>query len=74
MDRISNSPEKPSKLEPCPRLSRARGADEHLACLYCFGREEDVSTGVRARYCDYQPGVDPICFGFPEDCGTLVRG
>jgi hypothetical protein len=74
MDPDSNTPKKPPKLQPCPRVGSARGADEHLACPYCFGREAEVGTGERAKFCDYEPGVDPVCFGFPENCGTLVRG
>ncbi len=50
----------------CRRLRIRRAIPDHLACPYCFGSAGDVKTGVRARFCDFQPGVDPIVFGFPD--------
>ncbi len=49
----------------CPRLGRRRADPDHHACLYCFGGFDEIATGRRARFCDFQPGVDPILFGFP---------
>ena len=50
----------------CRRLKRPRAIGDHKACPYCFGRVEDVESGEHERFCDFQPGKDPICFGFPE--------
>lgn len=58
----------------CRRLNVTRSVEEHLACAYCFGKEADVAEGRPQRFCDFQPGVDPVCFGFPEQSERLMRG
>jgi len=58
----------------CRRLQVERSVDEHTSCPYCFGKAKDVAEGDRGRFCDFEPGADPICFGFPEDAGRLVSG
>ena len=50
----------------CRRLKRPLPVGEHKNCSYCFGDVGDVETGEYARFCDYEEGKDPICFGFPE--------
>jgi hypothetical protein len=50
----------------CRRLSVERDVAEHLSCPYCFGKAADVETGDRQKFCDFKPGEDPVCFGFPE--------
>jgi hypothetical protein len=64
----------PSRHVVCRRLNAERSSEEHLACAYCFGKAADVAAGDKARFCDYQPGVDPICFGFPEGSERIERG
>ncbi len=50
----------------CVRLNQARTASEHRDCPYCYGKNAEVQSGDRSHFCDYQPGKDPIQFGFPE--------
>jgi len=50
----------------CRRIKLHMPLAEHLACSYCFGKEADVKTGDFERFCDFQEGKDPVCFGFPE--------
>lgn len=68
------STKKSEELVTCRRLHVDRSVDEHLACPYCFGKAKDVAKGDRACFCDFQPGVDPVCFGFPEGAGRLISG
>ncbi len=58
----------------CARIGRDRPVCEHRACPYCFGTAAEIETGVRATYCSFEPGADPICFGFPESSTRLLRG
>ena len=58
----------------CRRLDVERSPEEHLSCAYCFGKVADVAGGEHARFCDYEPGVDPISFGFPDGSERLTRG
>ena len=53
----------------CRRVDASLPPEEHATCPYCFGRVSDVATADHARFCDFHPGEDPICFGFPTDCG-----
>jgi hypothetical protein len=62
-----------AKAEPAPpgtvfcrRIKLPLPVAEHASCPYCFGKESDVKTGEHERFCDFQEGKDPICFGFPE--------
>jgi hypothetical protein len=50
----------------CRRILRSLPIAEHKACSYCFGTEEQIRSGGHERFCDFQEGKDPICFGFPE--------
>jgi hypothetical protein len=50
---------------PCPRIQRDRSIVEHLDCPYCFGSRVDVATGERKTFCDFEPRLDPIAYGFP---------
>jgi hypothetical protein len=58
----------------CRRLATLRTVEEHLGCPYCFGKRAEVEAGDRSEFCDYQPGVDPVTFGFPENSGRLANG
>jgi hypothetical protein len=49
----------------CRRLLRPLAIAEHLTCSYCFGKQKDVRTGDYRLFCDFEPGKDPIAFGFP---------
>ena len=53
----------------CRRLERPLPFREHLDCPYCFGNKADISTAEHACFCDFEPGKDPIHFGFPEGLG-----
>ncbi len=53
----------------CRRLERQLPVTEHLECAYCFGKAGEVATGKLDRHCDFEPGKDPINFGFPSDYG-----
>jgi len=50
----------------CRRIKLPLAVAEHASCPYCFGKEADVKTGDHEKFCDFQEGKDPICFGFPE--------
>jgi hypothetical protein len=50
----------------CPRTGCMRTIEQHRACPYCFGTVGDILAVDRRRFCDYQPRVDAVCFGFPE--------
>ncbi len=54
----------------CRRLERALPVGEHTDCPYCFGKKGDVQTTEHARFCDFEPGKDPIQFGFPDTYGA----
>lgn len=61
-----------SSAEPelqCRRVERSYRVEEHLRCPYCFGKREDIRAGHYECFCDFEPGVDPIVFGFPETHG-----
>jgi len=58
----------------CPRIERLRVLDEHLSCPYCFGHREDVASGERSRFCDFDRARDPVVFGFPENTSRLRDG
>ena len=49
----------------CRRIDLPIPVAEHASCPYCFGKEADIRTGDHAKFCDFQEGKDPICFGFP---------
>ena len=49
----------------CRRIHLPLAVADHKSCPYCFGAESDVRTGDHAKFCDFEEGKDPICFGFP---------
>ncbi len=53
---------------PCRRLDAKRTMKQHVECPYCFGSEQEIASRDWQRYCSFEPGVDPIVFGFPSDC------
>ncbi len=53
----------------CRRVERKLPVTEHLECAYCFGKPGEVATSEHERFCDFEPGKDPIHFGFPPDYG-----
>jgi hypothetical protein len=56
----------PTLRVECRRLEQARpSVDQHLTCPYCFGARADVESGDHRRFCDFEPGRDPVSFGFP---------
>jgi hypothetical protein len=57
----------------CRRLRRRLPDRDHLACPYCFGREQDVRSADHDRFCDFEEGKDPVVFGFPETHGRHQR-
>jgi hypothetical protein len=74
-----NETKKPTKAQPaakteagppgtvfCRRVKVALPIAEHKSCPYCFGKESDIKSGDHDKFCDFQEGKDPICFGFPE--------
>ena len=50
----------------CRRIGLPMPLSEHLSCPYRFGTEDDVKSGDYERFCDFQAGADPICFGDPR--------
>jgi len=57
----------------CRRLLRPQRLSEHRRCPYCFGAPDDIRSADHQRFCDFQPGVDPLAFGFPPGVGRLAR-
>jgi hypothetical protein len=64
----------PASRVACRRLNVARTTAEHRSCPYCFGEAADVAAGDHGLFCDYQPGIDPVCFGFPDGSERIARG
>jgi hypothetical protein len=58
----------------CRRVEATYTPEEHKDCPYCFGRVADVQTGDYKKFCDFKPGEDPICFGFPDDTSRNQQG
>jgi len=58
----------------CRRLERRLPLHEHATCPYCFGDVQEICTAEHQRFCDYQPGKDPIQFGFPPDSSRHQQG
>jgi len=57
----------------CRRLQKRLPEQEHLECPYCYGRVDDVRSKEHERFCDFQPGEDPIVYGFPTTHGRHQR-
>ena len=58
----------------CRRTGQDYCLDEHARCPYCFGSQKDLESGEHEKFCDFEPGKDPVSFGFPEDSSRLRRG
>ncbi len=67
-------PESDSGHVPCRRTGQSYDPCEHVRCPYCFGTESDVAPGDHEKFCDFEPGKDPVSFGFPEDLRRFRRG
>jgi len=68
-DRPTSTDSTSSEQVFCRRLERPLTISEHLDCLYCFGNKTEVRTADHDCFCDFEPGKDPINFGFPEGYG-----
>ncbi len=53
----------------CRRLKVPRAVGAHRDCSYCFGSAEAILSGDYERFCSFEAGVDPLCFGFPDTFG-----
>jgi hypothetical protein len=58
----------------CRRLARLVDLEEHESCPYCFGHRKELLTGRYETFCDWQPGRDPIQFGFPPGTRRELYG
>jgi hypothetical protein len=58
----------------CRRTNQDYDVEKHTQCPYCFGEEKDVATGDYEAFCDFQPGKDPVSFGFPENTARNRHG
>jgi hypothetical protein len=56
----------PERRTQCVRTGQLYDSSVHAACPYCFGSQADLSTGDRSRFCGFEPGRDPLNFGFPD--------
>jgi len=45
-----------------------------VRCPYCYGTAADVAGADPQTFCDYDPAVDPVHFGFPGDDTRTLRG
>jgi len=61
------------KLVRCRRTDQAFSVEGHAKCPYCFGRLEKIESGDHSGFCDFEPGKDPINFGFREDGSRYDR-
>ena len=62
------------KLVRCRRTGRDFDLGEHQKCPYCFGHAEEIETGEHEKFCDFEPGRDPVCYGFPGTTSREQRG
>jgi len=58
-----DSSEKP--VVHCRRVDQDKTPEEHVTCPYCFGKLADIAPEEHAKFCSFDPAVDPIVFGFP---------
>lgn len=73
-DRATKTDPAPAEPAPptevyCRRVERALPVTEHVECPYCYGKRQDVQTTRHGQFCDFEPGKDPIHFGFPDTFG-----
>ena len=75
---VDAAPPAPPAKEPaavrCRRVDAVYTVAEHKDCPYCYGKASDVATGDHTKFCDFKPGQDPICFGFPDDTDRTSHG
>lgn len=65
------------KLETlrCRRTGQMFSTAEHATCPYCTADAATIAkTGRYEQFCDYQAGVDPVHFGFPDDATRTKSG
>lgn len=63
------------ELLRCRRTGQMFSAKEHAVCPYCSADAETIAkSGDYTRFCEYQAGVDPIHFGFPDAMTRNTRG
>ncbi|MFO1012022.1 MAG: hypothetical protein U1F29_18335 [Planctomycetota bacterium] len=58
----------------CKRTGQRLPLAEHEACPYCFGKKDEVATGLHSHFCGYQPERDPVHFGFPGGTARDLEG
>ena len=64
-----------AKVVFCVRNERMKAAKGHLECPYCYAKAlEEIESGERARFCDFDPEKDPTSFGFPEGTSRNLKG
>ncbi len=66
--------EKADEAVYCVRNLVAKPPEEHLECPYCFGLRAQILCGNRSDFCDFDPGSDPVSFGFPEQASRFDKG
>ncbi len=71
---VSESVTPLEKLVRCRRTGRDFRRSEHQKCPYCYGSADEIANGNHDSFCEYQPGVDPVCFGFPGTTSRERRG
>lgn len=64
----------PQRLVRCVRTGQDYDLSTHAECPWCHGSQADLSTGDRSRFCGFEPGKDPVNFGFPPDSSRTQRG
>jgi hypothetical protein len=58
----------------CRRTGQTYDLSTCTRCPYCFGDNADVASADPASFCDFHPGGDPVCFGFPGNDARTQRG
>lgn len=59
----------------CRRTGQMFSAAEHSRCPYCTADAKTIETTPEyEQFCDYQAGVDPVHFGFPDDATRNKSG
>ncbi len=58
----------------CRRTGQDYEVAEHERCPYCFGEGAEVESGEYERFCDFEPGKDPVTFGFPGTSSRDLHG
>lgn len=65
------------KLETlkCRRTGQMFSAAEHARCPYCSADAATIAkTGDYQQFCGYEPGVDPVHFGFIDEATRNKSG